>query len=103
MTLDECDALNLRALLRREKGGCAEAALNDARQALRIAEACGYYWGRHEALRQLRNGAKALGARADENLWGQAEEELADQMKPELEEAIRFHRQHLEEVASLCF
>ena len=40
----QCDALNLRALLRRE-AGAHDKAVEDAHQALEIAERCGYYWG----------------------------------------------------------
>ncbi len=93
MAIDECDALNLRALLRR-KAGQWEPASEDARRALKIAEDCAYYWGRHEALRQLRDTAKASGSRADEMLWDEAERELTAKMKPEIEEAVRIHREN---------
>ena len=91
--LKQCDALNLRALLRREKDEPA-LAKEDARKALEIAERCEYYWGRHEALRQLRDAAKALGNRADEKHWDDAEKELAARMQPEIEEALRITREH---------
>ncbi len=98
--LKQCDALNLRARLRREAGQPADAA-KDARDALDIAERCGYYWGRHEALRQLRDVAKALGNRADERHWDEAEKALAARMKPEVEEALRINREHDAEMERL--
>ncbi|HEV7405572.1 MAG TPA: hypothetical protein VGO11_21685, partial [Chthoniobacteraceae bacterium] len=98
--LKQCDALNLRAELRREAGQPADAA-KDARDALEIAERCGYYWGRHEALRQLRDAAKALGNRADETHWDEAEKALAAKMKPEIEEALRINREHDAEMERL--
>jgi hypothetical protein len=91
--LNQCDALNLRADLRREAGEPAQAA-EDALQALEIADRCGYYWGRQEAFRQLRNAAKALRNRADEKQWDEAENELATRMKPEFDEARRINQQH---------
>jgi hypothetical protein len=98
--LMQCDALNVRALLRREAGQPADAAKH-AREALEIAERCGYYWGRHEALRQLRDAAKALGNRADEKHWDEAEKALAAKMQPEIEEALRINREHDEEMERL--
>lgn len=98
--LKQCDALNLRARLRRDAGQPADAA-KDARDALEIAERCGYYWGRHEALRQLRDAAKAVGSRADEKHWDEAEQALAARMKPEIEEALRINREHDAEMERL--
>jgi uncharacterized membrane protein YccC len=99
-TLKQCDALNLRSELRRETGEPAQAQ-DDARRALEIAERCGYYWGRHEALRQLRDAAKALGNRADARHWDEAEQALAARMQPEIEEALRINREHDEEMERL--
>ena len=98
--LMQCDALNLRARLRREAGQPAPA-MEDARAALEIAERCGYYWGRHEALRQLRDAAYALDHRADAQLWDQAEKALAAKMQPEIEEALRINREHDAEMEKL--
>jgi len=98
--LKQCDALNLRARLRREAGQPAAAAKN-ARDALEIAERCGYYWGRHEALRQLRDAAHALGHRADAQHWDEAEKALAAKMKPEIEEALRINHDHDREMEKL--
>jgi tetratricopeptide (TPR) repeat protein len=91
--LMQCDALNLRALLRCEAGEPGKAA-EDAHQALEIADRCGYYWGRHEALRQLRDAAKALGNRADENHWNEAEKELSKRMEPLIKEALEIEHAH---------
>ncbi|MEM7201750.1 MAG: hypothetical protein AAF628_15895 [Planctomycetota bacterium] len=91
--LKQCDAFNLHALQRREAGAPAKA-YDDAKQALKLAEQCGYYWGRHEALRQLRDAARDLGNHADQRHWDDAEEQLADKMKPEIEEALRINREH---------
>ena len=98
--LKQCDALNLRARLRREAGQPAEAA-KDARDALEIAERRGYYWGRHEALRQLRDAAKALGNRADEHHWAEAERALAAKMQPLIQEALEIERAHDREMEKL--
>ncbi|MDZ4404165.1 toll/interleukin-1 receptor domain-containing protein [Prosthecobacter sp.] len=100
LVLKQCDALNLRARLRREAGQPADAA-KDARDALEIAERCGYYWGRHEALRQLRDAAQASGNRADEKHWDEAEKALAAKMQPEIEEALRINREHDTEMEKL--
>lgn len=98
--LKQCDALNLRARLRREAGQ-PTAAAKDARDALEISERCGYYWGRHEALRQLRDAAHALGHRADAQHWDEAEKSLAAKMQPEIEEALRINREHDAEMERL--
>jgi tetratricopeptide (TPR) repeat protein len=98
--LKQCDALNLRALLRREAGEPGKAA-EDAREALEIAERCGYYWGRHEALRQLRDAAKALGNRADEKHWEEAEQELSKRMQPLIKEALGIEHAHDREMEKL--
>ena len=98
--LKQCDAFNLRALLRREAGQPADAA-EDARKALEIAERCGYYWGRHEALRQLRDAAKALGNRADERHWDEAERALAAKMQPRIQEALEIEHAHDHEMEQL--
>jgi tetratricopeptide (TPR) repeat protein len=98
--LKHCDALNLRALLRREAGAPTDAA-EDAREALEIAERCGYYWGRHEALRQLRDIAKASGNRADEKHWTEAEQELSRRMQPLVKEALEIEHAHDREMEDL--
>lgn len=91
--LKQCDALNVRAVLRRESRE-SDKATEDARSALEIAERCGYYWGRHEALRQLRDAAKASGNRADEKLWDEAEQELSKLMQPLIREAFEIEHAH---------
>jgi tetratricopeptide (TPR) repeat protein len=105
--LMECDALNLRAVLRRELAKpadlsvAAQKAYDDAHAALVIAERCEYYWGRHEALRQLCDAAKALRDRPMEKHWDEAEKEVAARMKPEIEEALRINREHDAEMEKL--
>lgn len=98
--LMQCDALNLRALLHREYGE-ADKAAEDARDALEIAERCGYYWGRHEALRQLRDAAKTIGHSADERHWDEAEQELSKRMQPLIKEALEIEHAHDREMAKL--
>lgn len=98
--LKQCHALNLRALLRREAGEPDKAA-EDARQALEIAERCGYYWGRHEALRQLRDTARACRSLADEKHWSEAEQELSKRMQLLIKEAIEIEHAHDREMEKL--
>jgi tetratricopeptide (TPR) repeat protein len=95
-----CNALNLRALLRREAGELDKAA-EDAHEVLEIAERCGYYWGRHEALRQLRDASKASGSRADEKHWEEAEQQLSKRMQPLIEEALGIEHAHDREMEKL--
>ena len=74
-----------------------EEAREDAKEAHKLAEQCGYYWGRwgrHEALRQLRAAARDLGDHADQKHWDEAEK-----LQPEIEEALRISREHDEEMA----
>jgi tetratricopeptide (TPR) repeat protein len=91
--LMQCDALNLRALICLESGEPGKAT-EDARNALDVAERCGYYWGRHEALRRLRDAAKAIGNGADEKHWGEAEQELSRRMQPLIKEALEIEHAH---------
>jgi hypothetical protein len=96
----QCDALNLRALFRC-KSGDAHKAAEDAHGALEIAERCRYYWGRHEALRQLRHAAKASGRRADERHWDEAEKELSNHMQPSIKEALEIEHAHDREMEEI--
>jgi tetratricopeptide (TPR) repeat protein len=96
----QCDALNLRALLRREVSEFASAA-EDAHDALEIAERCGYYWGRHEAFRQLRDAAKASGSRADEKHWDEAEQVIGKRIQPLIKEALEIEHAHDREMKKL--
>jgi tetratricopeptide (TPR) repeat protein len=98
--LKKCDALNFRALLLRESGQ-PEKAFTDAREAHDIATRCEYYWGLHEALRQLRDTAKALNRTAEFREWDKAERNLTEKMKPEIEEALRINREHDAEMEKL--
>jgi len=91
--LKKCDALNLRARLLREAGRLDEAIAN-AREARDLAERCGYYWGHHESLRQLRDTHQALGHAAEARQWSDAEQALTARMAPEIEEALRINREH---------
>jgi tetratricopeptide (TPR) repeat protein len=95
--LKKCDALNFRAQLRREAGEL-DGFLADAKEAHDIATRCDYYWGLHEALRQLRDTAKVLGRIAEFREWDKAERDLAAKMKPEIEEALKINRKHDAEV-----
>ncbi|MCI0540889.1 MAG: hypothetical protein L0Z50_37285 [Verrucomicrobiales bacterium] len=98
--LKKCDALNFRALLLRESGQ-PEKALADAKEAHDIAQRCDYYWGIHEALRQLRDTAKALNRTAEFREWDKAERDLTEKMRPEIAEARRINREHDEEMEQL--
>ena len=98
--LKKCDALNFRALLLRESGQ-PEKALADAKEAHDIAQRCDYYWGLHEALRQLRDTAKALNRNAEFREWDKAERDLTEKMKPEIAEALRINREHDAEMERL--
>jgi hypothetical protein len=98
--LIHCDALNLRALLRCEADESRNAA-EDARRGLEIAERCGYYWGRHEALWRLRAAAKASGNRADKKHWDDAEKELSKRMQPLFKEALKIELAHEHEMRTL--
>lgn len=91
--LMQCDALNLRARLRREARHPADAA-KDARAALEIAERCGYYWGRRDALRELRDTAAALDDAAMKDHWEAAERALAAKMQPRIDEALAIEAAH---------
>jgi tetratricopeptide (TPR) repeat protein len=98
--LKQCDALNFRSVLRREAGE-HRLAIQDARDALEIAERCGYYWGRHEALRQLRDSCQAAGKTADAAAWDEAERELTRRMAPEIAAALEINRRHDKEMERL--
>lgn len=98
--LKQCDALNFRSVLRRDADE-HELAIQDAKDALEIAERCGYYWGRHEALRQLRDSCRAAGKTADAAEWDRAEQELTRLMAPEIAAALEINRKHDEEMERL--
>ena len=57
-----------------------------------------YYWGSHEAVRQLRDIAKAHNRTADFREWDAAEIALTEKMRPEFEEALRINREHDQEM-----
>ncbi len=98
--LMQCDALNLRAALLRDAGRANEA-LAAANAARDLAERCDYYWGHHEALRQLRDTHRALGHAAETRQWDEAEQALAQTMAPEFAAALEIHRQHDAEMEKL--
>jgi len=91
--LKKCDALNFRAKLRREAGE-SDKSLADAKEAHDIAQRCDYYWGLHEALRQLRDTAKALNRTAEFREWDKAERDLTQKMQPEIAAALEINRRH---------
>jgi tetratricopeptide (TPR) repeat protein len=91
--LKKCDALNFRAQLLRESGQ-PDKALADAKQAHDIAQRCDYYWGIHEAVRQLRDTAKSLNRTAEFREWDKAERDLTKKMQPKIAAALEINRQH---------
>ena len=98
--LKQCDALNFRAVLMREAGNPAEAIAN-ATTAFGIAARCAYYWGRHEALRQLIAAYTAAKKPTDAAEWTKAERALAEQMKPEIAKAVAINQDHDKAMAKL--
>ena len=59
-----------------------------------LALSCDYYWGHHEALRQLRDTHRALGHAAETRQWDDAEQALAQTIAPEIAAALEINRQH---------
>lgn len=98
--LMKCDALNLRAKLLRAAGRLDEALAN-AKEAHDLAMSCHYYWGHHEALRQLRDACRELHDDANFNFWNDAEQALTEKMAPEIAEAIRINKEHDAEMEKL--
>jgi tetratricopeptide (TPR) repeat protein len=98
--LMKCDALNFRAQLLRSAARPTEA-LADANEARDIAERCSYYWGHHEAIRQLCDTHRRLGHAAEARQWEEAERALTRRMAPEIAAALGIHRQHEAEMKRL--
>ena len=58
-------------------------ALANAKEAHDLAMSCHYYWGHHEALRQLRGTCRELHDDANFNFWNDAEQALTKKFEKE--------------------
>jgi hypothetical protein len=91
--LKHCDALCLRAKLRREAGG-TEPALVDALRARDIADKCRYFWGYRAALREIHSAYSAKGSISDARQWSKAIQDLDESLSEWIREAIGIEHAH---------